>query len=172
MRERLGLVANKQTNAYRLIHAEGDGLPGLIVDIYGSVAVIQTHTLGMYKLIPSIADALQYVFNGGLTCIYDKSADALGKQSISSSGNSFVFGQQSDAVINENGVSLYVNWVDGQKQVFLDQRENRELFEKYPRKTSTEYIFLFRWIFSNAVCRRKMLRLCIWLTVLKSRRMG
>lgn len=132
VRERLGLVANKQTNAYRLIHAEGDGLPGLIVDIYGSVAVIQTHTLGMYKLIPSIADALQYVFNGGLTCIYDKSADALGKQSISSSGNSFVFGQQSDAVINENGVSFYVNWVDGQKTgFFLDQRENRELLKKY-----------------------------------------
>lgn len=132
VRERLGLVNNEKTTVYRLVHAEGDGLPGLIIDIYGSVAVIQTHTLGMYRLVSVFAEALQDIYKGRLTTIYDKSADAMGKQAISIDSNHFIFGNESDSVVKENGISFYVNWVEGQKTgFFIDQRENRDLLRKY-----------------------------------------
>lgn len=112
-------MENADTTVYRLVHAEGDGLPGLIIDIYGSVAVIQTHTLGMYRLVNVFAEALKDIYKGRLTTIYDKSADAMSKQALSIDSNHFIFGNESDTVVRENGISFYVNWVEGQKTGFL-----------------------------------------------------
>ena len=132
LRENLGLTNSPLTNVYRLVHAEGDGLPGLIIDIYNTSAVIQTHTLGMQRQVKTIADALTEIYKGKLSTIYDKSADALGKQSLMGIENQFLVGKDPGTEVCENGISFYVNWVEGQKTgFFIDQRENRELLKRY-----------------------------------------
>ncbi|HRH67485.1 MAG TPA: class I SAM-dependent rRNA methyltransferase, partial [Bacteroidia bacterium] len=132
LRQRLGLTDNQHTTVYRLVHAEGDGLPGLVIDIYGDAAVIQTHTRGMNKLVPVFSDALREIFKGKLSTIYDKSSDALGKQAIASNPNHFLLGDKPEGIVKENGISFFVNWVEGQKTgFFIDQRENRDLLRRY-----------------------------------------
>ena len=132
LREQLGLVSNKDTTVYRLVHAEGDGLPGLIIDIYGSTAVIQSHTLGMHEIKDFLSDALKEIYGSKLNTIYDKSAESMAKQSMDVFSNSFLLGSDKDGVVNENGLQFYVNWEEGQKTgFFVDQRENRELLSKY-----------------------------------------
>lgn len=114
-----------QTNAYRLVHGEGDGLPGLIIDIYGSCAVIQTHSTGMHRNQQNIALALDRAFGGQLDTIFSKSRAVLHNHSID---DVFLKGQTPETEILENGVRFKVNWVEGQKTgFFLDQRENRKL---------------------------------------------
>lgn len=112
------------TNAYRLIHGEGDGLPGLVVDIYGEVAVVQCHSLGMHRSINEIAKAIIDVFGGTIKAVYDKSEEAL-KQGDKK--DSWLIGQVADEInILENGNKFTINFVSGQKTgFFLDQRDNR-----------------------------------------------
>src|SRR5205085_9408753 len=132
LRERLGLTNNAYTDIYRLVHAEGDGLPGLIIDIYGSAAVIQSHTLGMHKAKNEIVEALKRIYGKKLDTIYDKSSDTMAKQNLSGEGNSFLMGEIPEKNVKENDIQFYVNWVEGQKTgFFIDQRENRKLVEKY-----------------------------------------
>lgn len=133
VRRRMGLVGNPHTNCYRLIHSEGDGLAGLIVDIYGHTAVVQAQTEGMALHLKEVARALKLVDELGLQAIYNKSAEAMqrmGKED-EAIADGYLFGSQLDEKIMENG-SLYLpNWEEGQKTgFFLDQRENRELIRR------------------------------------------
>ena len=133
VRRRMGLVGNPHTNCYRLIHSEGDGLAGLIVDIYGHTAVVQAQTEGMALHLKEVVRALKLVDELGLQAIYNKSAEAMqrmGKED-EAIADGYLFGNQLDEKIMENG-SLYLpNWEEGQKTgFFLDQRENRELIRR------------------------------------------
>lgn len=132
LRKQLGLVDSKDTTAYRLVFAEGDSLPGLIVDVYGSTAVMQCHTLGMWRVRHELADALIAVAEGKINAIYDKSAETL-PAGITDAANGYLVGEGAGSdVVLENGVNFKVDWVGGQKTgFFLDQRENRALLGQY-----------------------------------------
>ena len=112
------------TDAYRLIHGEGDGLPGLIIDVYGSTAVVQAHSVGMAKDLDRIITAINNVFSDSIETIYNKS-----KESVHHVKEGFLWGSKVDShQVIENGCKFFVNWVEGQKTgFFLDQRENRAL---------------------------------------------
>ncbi len=132
LRKRLGLTDSKDTNIYRLVHAEGDGLPGLIIDIYGTVAVIQSHSTGMYDLRQTIAEALVAVFEGKLTAVYDKSSEKINKGNEQPSANQYLYGEGGEKVCMEYGSKYNIDWVEGQKTgFFIDQRENRKLLGEY-----------------------------------------
>ena len=127
-RLRLGFQAAGPTNCFRLIHGEGDGLSGLIIDIYHRTAVIQCHTIGMYRNRAFIAEALQSLQGWELDTIFDKSVDSLPVEYATGRKNEFLLGQGKDDIVLENGHRFHVNWVQGQKTgFFLDQRDNRQL---------------------------------------------
>lgn len=131
LREQLGLANDPLTNAYRLVHAAGDGLPGLIVDRYASVAVIQCHSIGMHLLRKTIAELLLELSAGTITTVYDKSAATLPERHPAEDG--ILAGPSvTDLVVLENGRRFRVDIADGQKTgFFLDQRENRWLLGSY-----------------------------------------
>lgn len=131
-RQKLGLTDNPQTNAYRLVHAEGDGLPGLIIDLYDRTAVVQCHSIGMHKNREAIGRALQAVYGSKLTAIYDKSKETLPSQYATEVENEYLYGQGQPETILENALKFFINWEEGQKTgFFLDQRDNRQLLRKY-----------------------------------------
>jgi 23S rRNA (cytosine1962-C5)-methyltransferase len=131
MRKQLGLATSQATNCYRLINAEGDGLPGLIVDWYNGTAVLQAYSLGMYDARSLIVECLQKVYGQDLNVIYDKSASILGKE-VEKTENRYLFGSKSEGEILEYGHRFLVNWEEGQKTgFFIDQRESRWLLAKY-----------------------------------------
>jgi 23S rRNA (cytosine1962-C5)-methyltransferase len=131
-RQIVGLADNAQTNCYRLVHAEGDGLPGLIIDIYDHVAVIQCHSIGMYLAQDAITEALKQVLGTRLTAIYSKSKDTLPGRFAATVEDGYLFGQASGQLVRENGHLFWVDWIGGQKTgFFLDQRDNRALVAKY-----------------------------------------
>ncbi len=131
LRMKLGLTGNEATTIYRLVHGEGDGLPGLIIDIYGSTAVIQCHSSGMYKLRARFVDALKKVFGEHLQAIYDKSAEKLHHKDDEAPVNSYLFGEAADTVAYEYGHAFKIDWEQGQKTgFFIDQRENRRLLQE------------------------------------------
>lgn len=119
---------NQNTNCFRLVHGEGDGLPGLIVDVYGHVAVVQCHSVGMYLSRQQIADAILNNSGGIIEAVFDKSAESLGE----SEGNGFLIGQSGPAEVLENGKHFKIDFEQGQKTgFFIDQRDNRELLAHY-----------------------------------------
>jgi len=126
-----------KSQTYRLLHGEGDGLSGLIVDIYGPTAVMQCHSIGMYRQRELIAAALQEVFGARLQAIYDKSSEALPPKFSESQSNGYLwmamdFDAAAPQMVLENGVAFRVDWQTGQKTgFFLDQRDNRQLLAKY-----------------------------------------
>ncbi len=131
-RKKLQLIDNESTNCYRLIHAEGDGMPGLIIDIYNSVAVIQTHTLGMHAIKNHLTDALKEIYGAKLSTVYDKSGDTMSRQKQSEISNGLLYGTKTEEDVLENGIKFHVNFSEGQKTgFFLDQRENRNLLGSY-----------------------------------------
>ena len=118
--------AEQHTNTYRLIHGEGDGVPGLIVDVYDKHAVMQAHSTGMQMMLPMIADALKRNIES-LSSIYARNPDA-GNEGI------FFLGETIHTVVHENGNQFHVNWLEGQKTgFFLDQRDNRLLLGQYSK---------------------------------------
>ncbi|WP_303309741.1 class I SAM-dependent rRNA methyltransferase [Hymenobacter sp. BT730] len=134
LRQRLGLTGTGNTNVYRLIHAEGDGLPGLIIDVYGDTAVVQAHSAGMYKARPLIAAALQAVLGESLRAIYDKSAETVPAKAAPDAQNGYLLGESTgqEHVVEENGHRFAVDWETGQKTgFFIDQRDNRALLARY-----------------------------------------
>ncbi|MCX6292378.1 MAG: class I SAM-dependent rRNA methyltransferase [Bacteroidetes bacterium] len=132
LRKQLGFTDDPGTNVYRLVHAEGDGLPGLIIDIYDTTAVIQTHTLGMHRVKNFLVDALKEIYRNRLTAVYDKSAESMSKQENTIAENSFLFGSEKNIEVTENGIRFFVDIESGQKTgFFIDQRENRKLLGTY-----------------------------------------
>ena len=131
LRKNLGLVDSAETNVFRLIHAEGDNLPGLIVDYYNGHIVLQIHSVGMYRNLDAIVNSLQKVLGKNLVSIYDKSESTMPRKGPIQVTNSSILGDASEAMVMENGLSFKVNWTGGQKTgFFVDQRENRELVRK------------------------------------------
>lgn len=138
-RKDLGFIQNPLTNCYRLIHAEGDGLPGLIIDMYNKTAVLQCHTIGMHLAKEKIAQALIEVYDNHLDTIYDKSADTLPTQYAATIENSYLYPNNHPITLSpyhpvalENGHTFQIDWETGQKTgFFLDQRDNRALLAQY-----------------------------------------
>ena len=134
LRQLLDLTNNAATNAYRLVHGEGDGLPGLIIDIYKNTAVLQAHSIGMHRERLVIAAALSSIFEGKLLAIYDKSSESLPSEYAKTIDNGYLLGQASATAVSENGNLFQVNWETGQKTgFFLDQRNNRALVAQYAK---------------------------------------
>lgn len=133
LRQQLGLVNNPSTNCYRLVNAEGDGLPGLIIDWYNGVAVIQAHSIGMYEQRQVFAQALQQIYGAELKAIYDKSASALFKQNAAFP-DQYLLGEAGLGEVLEYGHRFQIDWETGQKTgFFIDQREHRALLAHYAR---------------------------------------
>ena len=152
LRARQWMLHEAETG-YRLVHGEGDGLSGLIVDVYHHTAVVQCHSIGMHRQRHLIAEALRQVFGGKLAAVYDKSAEALPAKYAEQQANSFLWADSSDpvgsAVISENGTRFRVDWVSGQKTgFFLDQRDNRLLLQQYVAGKSVLNTFCYTGGFS------------------------
>lgn len=146
MRLSIGLANNPQTNAYRLVHGEGDLLPGLIIDVYGDTAVMQAHSIGMHLSRHAIAQALAKVMKNRVSSIYYKSETTL---SFVEPENGFLLGETDNNIAVENGLKFYVDWLRGQKTgFFVDQRENRALLEKYSADKNVLNMFCYTGGFS------------------------
>lgn len=149
MRQAIGLTSRTDHNTYRLIHGEGDYLPGLIVDYYAGVAVVQFHSVGMYLEREAIARALQEVLGEQLMAIYDKSETTLPFKAAINPHNGYLFGKAENFVALENGLKFHVDWLEGQKTgFFIDQRENRSLLEKYAKDKTVLNMFCYTGGFS------------------------
>ncbi len=150
LRVALGLIGNPQTDTYRLVHGEGDNLPGLIIDIYGSTAVMQAHSAGMHVCRLEIADALIQVMGDTVRNIYYKSETTLPfKADLLAKENGFIKGGSTDNVAMENGLRFHVDWLKGQKTgFFVDQRENRYLLERYASGRNVLNMFCYTGGFS------------------------
>jgi 23S rRNA (cytosine1962-C5)-methyltransferase len=149
LRKQLNLVANPDTNCYRLVHNEGDSLPGLIIDIYDRTAVIQAHSTGMYMLRETIADALVQLYGNQLTGVYNKSAESLYKNTGIKTENSWLLGSDSDCVALENSCRFAIDIEGGQKTgFFLDQRENRSKAGYYSKNRKVLNMFSYTGGFS------------------------
>ncbi|MFM7428057.1 MAG: class I SAM-dependent rRNA methyltransferase [Elainella sp.] len=130
LRQQLGLVNHPKTNAYRLVNAEADGFPGLIIDWYNGVAVMQAHSVGMYQQRHSLVKILQEIYGPELRAVYDKSASLLFRQSAEA--DEHLLGEAGSGEILENGHRFLVDWQTGQKTgFFLDQRDHRALLAGY-----------------------------------------
>ena len=148
-RRHLGLTGNRQTNCFRLTHAEGDGLPGLIIDLYHKTAVVQCHSIGMHREMDKISQALQNNFGDQLEAIYDKSAESLPSQYATEVENRYVFGKGAPGPVLEYGHAFQVDWEEGQKTgFFLDQRENRRLAGLYAKDKKVLNAFCYSGGFS------------------------
>lgn len=149
-RRAMGLVDNPETNCYRLVHGEGDRLPGLVVDVYGKVAVMQAHAVGIYLLRQEIARALVSVT--GVEAVYDKSTATLPFQSGLTPHDGYIIGQNPEEnTLKEDGLVLAAAWEGGQKTgFFIDQRENRELVGRYARGRRVLNTFCYTGGFSLA----------------------
>lgn len=131
-RKSVGIIGNDNTNVYRLIHGEGDGLPGLIVDYYNGVAVMQSHSLGFYRLRKEITSILIGILKDQITAVYDKSEGTMPHMADVKVTNEFLNGNSGPVTVTENGYRFRIDWTSGQKTgFFIDQRENRKLLETY-----------------------------------------
>ncbi len=134
LREKLGVVDGEQTNVFRWVNAEGDGLPGLIVDYYAGAAVIQMHSIGMYKSLEAIKAALEKVGGKRIHTIYNKSQSTLPDKPGIDNRSGFLLGDAEKGIVRENGFSFGVNWTEGQKTgFFIDQRENRRMLGSWSK---------------------------------------
>ena len=139
------------TNAFRLVHGEGDGLPGLVIDVYDRTAVMQAHSVGMHVSRHEIADALGEVLDGIVDNIYYKSETTLAYKASEDGGNGFLKGGLATAsdIATENGLKFHVDWLGGQKTgFFVDQRENRALLERYSHGRKVLNMFCYTGGFS------------------------
>jgi len=149
VRIKLGLVDNEHNNTYRLVHGEGDFLPGLIIDIYGNTAVMQAHSIGMYRSRKMICEALLDVMAGRVVNIYDKSEGTLQYKMRVGEENDFLVGKSDDNVAMENGLLFKIDWLHGQKTgFFVDQRDNRMLVERYAKGRRVLNLFCYTGAFS------------------------
>ena len=148
MRLAIGIADNADNNTYRLVHGEGDLLPGLIIDVYGETAVMQAHSIGMHLCRKEIAHALNEVMGGRVKHIYYKSETTLPFMTADDM-NGFLVGGSDDNIATENGLKFRVDWLRGQKTgFFVDQRENRSLLEHYAKGKRVLNMFCYTGGFS------------------------
>jgi len=146
MRIAIGLADRQDHNSFRLVHGEGDNLPGLIIDIYGKTAVMQAHSIGMHLCRQEVAEALVRVMGNRIENVYYKSETTL---PFMEPDNGFIYGGSDNNIALENGLKFYVDWLRGQKTgYFIDQRENRSLLEKYAKDKNVLNMFCYTGGFS------------------------
>ena len=149
MRQQIGIAGRVDNNTYRLVHGEGDNLPGLVIDIYGRTAVMQAHSAGMHLVRMEIAAALNEVMAGAIDNIYYKSETTLPFKADLYPENGFLQGGSADNVATEYGLNFHIDWLKGQKTgFFVDQRENRALLERYAKGRSVLNMFCYTGGFS------------------------
>lgn len=149
MRQNIGIADNPDNNTYRLVHGEGDNLPGLVVDCYGKTAVMQAHSVGMHVCRNEIARALVDVMGDRIKHVYYKSETTLPYKAGLGQENGFIYGGCDDNVAVENGLKFHVDWLKGQKTgFFVDQRENRLLLERYAKDKTVLNMFCYTGGFS------------------------
>lgn len=151
VRKSIGVAGNPSNNTFRLVHGEGDGLPGLVIDVYDRTAVMQAHSVGMHVCRHEIADALSEVLDGIIDNIYYKSETTLAYKASEDGGNGFLKGSLATAcdIAVENGLRFHVDWLGGQKTgFFVDQRENRALLERYSHGRKVLNMFCYTGGFS------------------------
>ncbi len=149
MRISIGIADNPQNNTYRLVHGEGDNLPGLVIDCYGKTAVMQAHSVGIHVCRKEIANALMKVMGNRIEHVFYKSETTLPFKAELGQENGFIIGGSDDNTALENGLKFHVDWLRGQKTgFFVDQRENRSLLEKYARGKRVLNMFCYTGGFS------------------------
>ena len=149
MRRSIGICQRPDNNTYRLVHGEGDNLPGLVIDIYGRTAVMQAHSAGMHLVRMTIAEALLEVMGHCIDNIYYKSETTLPFKADLYPENGFLRGGSTDNVALEYGLKFHIDWLKGQKTgFFVDQRENRSLLERYAAGRSVLNMFCYTGGFS------------------------
>ena len=150
LRRAMGLIGDPRTNTYRLVHGEGDNLPGLIVDVYDRTAVMQAHSAGMHLDRMEVAAALEEVMGDTIENIYYKSETTLPfKADLVSTENGFLKGGSPENIAMENGLKFHVDWLKGQKTgFFVDQRDNRALLERYAHGRHVLNMFCYTGGFS------------------------
>lgn len=149
MRQAIGLTDDNNNNTYRLVHGEGDNLPGLVIDCYGPTAVMQAHCVGMHLMRHQICDALVEVMGGCLHNVYYKSDTTLPYKAEIEHENSYIYGGEENDIAIENGLKFHVDWLKGQKTgFFVDQRDNRKLLEYYAKGRSVLNMFCYTGGFS------------------------
>ena len=153
-RKALGLIDNQHTNCFRLVHSEGDNLPGLIVDIYGKTAVIQAQTEGMALNIKAIALALQAIPELKIEAIYNKSSEAMQRMGKDAVADGYLLGGKCDDFVLENDSKFLIDWEEGQKTgFFLDQRFNRDIVRKLAKDRIVLNTFSYTGGFSVTALR-------------------
>lgn len=148
-RRAIGVADNPNNTTYRLVHGEGDNLPGLVIDIYGETAVMQAHSVGMHVCRKEIADALKVVMGDVLKNVYYKSETTLPYKADLGQQNGFLIGNATSNIAIENGLKFHIDWLKGQKTgFFVDQRDNRALLEQYSKGRSVLNMFCYTGGFS------------------------
>ena len=148
-RKALGIIDNPDINVFRLIHGEGDGLPGLIVDYYDGVAVMQMHSIGFHRIRKEIASLVAELMKDRIIAVYDKSEGTIPHMSGVIATNEFLIGNSGPVIVTENGYKFKIDWTTGQKTgFFIDQRENRKLLENYTEGKSVLNMFGYTGGFS------------------------
>ncbi len=149
MRRAVGIADNPHNNTYRLVHGEGDLLPGLVIDCYGPTAVMQAHCVGMHVMRDMVCEALVSVMGERISNVYYKSDTTLPFKADIEHENSFIYGGDDNDIAVENGLKFHVDWLKGQKTgFFVDQRDNRSLLESYAKGRSVLNMFCYTGGFS------------------------
>ena len=148
-RELIGLKEDRVTNVLRLVNAEGDDLPGLIIDYYNGVVVLQMHSLGMYRIRKELGWILVDLMGSRIKAIYDKSTSTIPHKSAVSVTNEFLYGTSDPVIVAENGLKFKIDFIEGQKTgFFIDQRENRKLLSSFTKGRSVLNMFGYTGGFS------------------------
>jgi len=148
-RKAIGIFDSTDTNVFRLVHAEGDNLPGLIIDYYNGVVVMQMHSVGMYRMRNEITSLLVELLGTRLVAVYDKSESTIPFMSGIKADSGFLYGSSEQVIVTENGYKFKIDWTSGQKTgFFIDQRENRKLLESYTSGRDVLNMFGYTGAFS------------------------
>ena len=149
MRRSIGIACREDNDTFRLLHGEGDNLPGLVIDIYDDTAVMQAHSVGMHTCRNEIATALQEVLGNRIKNIYYKSETTLPYKADLNQEDGYIMGKSASNVATEYGLKFHIDWLRGQKTgFFIDQRENRALLEKYSKGRKLLNMFCYTGGFS------------------------
>lgn len=148
-RKAIGVADNNSGDTYRLVHGEGDNLPGLVIDCYGKTAVMQAHSVGMHTCRHEIANSLVKIMGGNIENVYYKSETTLPFKAELGQENGFIIGESNDDTAVENGLKFHVDWLKGQKTgFFVDQRDDRTLLEHYAKGRNVLNMFCYTGGFS------------------------